>query len=74
MYPEHVDWTVTEYLLAEVVDQLAAANWQRGNAGAKQPGPKPQPMYRPQHNTKKRRSIEDRVRDWKRRHATEGGD
>lgn len=36
-------WTTTDFLLADVVDLLALANYQRG--GAK--GPKPDPVPRP---------------------------
>jgi hypothetical protein len=37
------DWQTDQYLLADIRDQLAAANWQRG--GGK--GPKPKPTPRP---------------------------
>ena len=37
-------WTVTDYLLAAAVDQLAAANWQRQG---KKSAPKPKPIPRP---------------------------
>jgi hypothetical protein len=40
-------WTATEHLLADIWDVLAAANWQRGNAGQKQPGPRPKGYPRP---------------------------
>lgn len=37
-------WTRVEYLLASVVDVLAAANWQRqGKKGAPRPKPLPRP-------------------------------
>lgn len=35
-------WGTTEYLLAHAVDELAAANWQRGGKG-----PRPKPIPRP---------------------------
>lgn len=72
MYPEGANWTVTDYLLAEIIDLLAAGNWQRGNAGAKSPSPKPQPMWRPpppDAPTRPRRSLDERISDWKRRHG-----
>lgn len=69
LYPELAHWTVTDFLLAEIIDLLAAANWQRANAGAKTPSPKPDRMYRPSASEPRpRRTMEDRVRDWKRRH------
>lgn len=37
-------WSVTDYLLASVIDQLATANWQRqGKASARRPKPIPRP-------------------------------
>lgn len=36
-------WTVTDYLLAAVIDTLADANWQRGGCQ----GPRPKPVPRP---------------------------
>lgn len=40
---EHEAWDVSDWLLANVVDLLAAANWQRG--GGK--GARPKPVQRP---------------------------
>lgn len=40
-------WSVTDHLLAAAVDTLVAANWQRGNQGAKTPSPRPKPLPRP---------------------------
>lgn len=50
-------WTVTDFLLAEAVDTLKAANWQRG--GAKQKD-KPEPTPRPSdlRERKKKRASE----------------
>lgn len=42
--PDEVGWGITEYLLAEAVDALRAANWQR--AGDKKK-PRPEPIDRP---------------------------
>lgn len=33
------DWTLEEHLLAAIVDQLAAANWQRGGGKGSRPEP-----------------------------------
>ncbi|MGC4891090.1 hypothetical protein [Micromonospora sp. DT227] len=44
-------WSITDHLLAVVVDLLAGANWQRG--GGK--GPKPKPIKRPDPRAEKRR-------------------
>ncbi|MFF0389680.1 DUF5361 domain-containing protein [Kitasatospora sp. NPDC004615] len=42
-------WTATEYLLADVFDVLAAANWQRtGDKSAAKPKPYPRPVVRDQ--------------------------
>ena len=41
------EWTVTDWLLAAVVDHVAVANWQRANHGAKHPNPAPRPVPRP---------------------------
>lgn len=40
-------WTLETQLLAAVHDRLSEANWQRGNAGAKSPSRRPQPIPRP---------------------------
>lgn len=40
-------WTYSDHRLADVVDLLNGANWQRGNAGAKSPTPRPKPIERP---------------------------
>lgn len=46
---EYAGWGIAELELAEVIDQLRAANWQRANAGAKpwKRSPFPQRVYRP---------------------------
>lgn len=36
-------WGVTEYLLAQVVDALNGANWQRGGGKGQKPKPTPRP-------------------------------
>lgn len=40
-------WTLETQLLAAMHDRLSEANWQRGNAGAKSPSRRPQPIPRP---------------------------
>lgn len=44
-------WTLETQLLAAVHDRLSEANWQRGNAGAKTPSKRPQPIPRPGVNS-----------------------
>lgn len=40
-------WTLDAQLLAGIHDRLCEANWQRGNAGAKHPSARPNPIPRP---------------------------
>lgn len=40
-------WTLETQLLAAMHDRLSEANWQRGNAGAKSPSRRPDPIPRP---------------------------
>lgn len=47
MHGKDVLWGLSEHLLAEAIDVLALANWQRSNAGKRTPGPKPKPIPRP---------------------------
>ncbi len=39
-----LQWTVTDYLLATVVDLLAGANWQRSGGKGSRPKPIPRPV------------------------------
>lgn len=48
LHPETSQWGITDYLLAEAIDTLRGANWQRANAGSKSPKPMPPPMHRPE--------------------------
>jgi hypothetical protein len=75
MDPEGAGWDVDSYLLANVADLLAAGNWQRGNAGAKTPSEKPRPMYRPADPAapRVRKSLDQRVLEWKARHCGHEG-
>ena len=43
------DWTLDQYMLAVIIDQLAGIIWQNGNANVKQgkQTKKPQPIPRP---------------------------
>lgn len=40
-------WTLDRMLMALIADYLAVANWQRGNAGKKNPPPAPRQIDRP---------------------------
>jgi len=44
VHGEAAAWGATEHLLANVIDLLAIANWQRGG---KKAGPRPKPIQRP---------------------------
>lgn len=63
-------WTATDYLLANVIDVLQNANWQRG-ADPKKPGPLPSPFPRPGETERKQAEAEDRAAQWRR--DKEGG-
>jgi hypothetical protein len=71
MDPEGSGWNVEAYMLAHVADLLAAGNWQRGNAGSKNPTQRPKPVPRPVAPTApaRRRTHDERVADWKARHC-----
>lgn len=60
------DWTVHEYLLADLFDALALANWQR-TGDAKAAHPKPYP--RPHEATTREGVIERRAREFRDRQA-----
>ena len=69
MLGEHADWTLTDHLLAIVIDHLAAANWQRGGGKSKRPKPIPRPGV---HDPDARRfgttvSLEEARRKWPRK-------
>lgn len=79
MYPnlaEQYEWGITDYLLANLIDLTAAANWQRENAGLtkeQRPSPRPKPMYRPGVSSS-RKTMEQREIEWaarKRKHEAE---
>lgn len=50
LHGEAARWGVTDYLLANAVDALQGANWQRG--GGK--GSRPKPVHRPDPRAEKR--------------------
>lgn len=53
--PEHIEWTLTNHLLATAVDALHGGNWQRGGGKAAN---KPKPIPRPgveSHTVKRHR-------------------
>lgn len=65
------NWTTETYLLANVVDLLQGANWQRGGGKGRKPQPVPRPRnaaeVREQRERMKR--MEARHREWQaRRH------
>ncbi len=64
-------WGVTDYLLANIADLLAGANWQRQNAGASSHSPKPDPVPRPGTDSKPKGLPSGALRDWARRHGQE---
>jgi hypothetical protein len=45
--PEWADWGRQNYQLAEIVDALNAANWQRSHS-KENPVPRPEPSWRPE--------------------------
>ncbi|MFJ8231748.1 hypothetical protein ACIQ9E_17590 [Streptomyces sp. NPDC094448] len=45
---EVAEWSVTDYLLAAVVDHLAAANWMYVCVNSEDPPAQPEPVPRPQ--------------------------
>ncbi len=45
--PEWADWGRQNYQLAEVIDALRAANWQRSHS-KEHPVPQPEPSWRPE--------------------------
>ncbi|WP_408647521.1 hypothetical protein [Streptomyces geranii] len=50
MHGEQADWSVTDHLLAAVVDQLAVANWMFATVNRDEdtdPAPYPEPLPRP---------------------------
>lgn len=58
-------WSTTEYMLANVVDALNAANWQRAGKG-----PRPKPVKRPEgasghsYGTKKPVATQQQILDY----------
>lgn len=59
-YPE-VQWTESEYLLANIFDAVNIANWQRANTGVKKTkqSKPPEPLDRPGKRKKKLEKIND---------------
>ncbi|NED87106.1 hypothetical protein G3I76_44355 [Streptomyces sp. SID11233] len=59
---EAADWTVTDYLLAAVVDHLAAANWMFSvvnGDGESDPPEQPVPVPRPGDSAERKQRDED---------------
>jgi hypothetical protein len=50
VHGEQADWTITDHLLAAVIDQLAVANWMFATVNRDEdtePAPYPEPVPRP---------------------------
>lgn len=64
--PEEGEWALETLLLAEAVDTLRVANWQRGGAKKKDfPKPIPRPGIEPDAVTYGREAVPiDRMADW----------
>lgn len=68
LHGEVADWTVTDHLLACVIDALHVANWQRvGDKNAPRPKPLPRPGQQQRDEHLRQRLLEHR-----RRHRKEG--
>lgn len=64
------DWSPTEYLLADVFDVLALANWQRvGDKDAQ----KPKPYPRPGETKRREDDLRAKALAMRRRNRTRGG-
>jgi len=50
-------WRLEHYLLAAILDSLAAANWQRGGGKGKRPKPTPRPGVGPERVIKKKSRL-----------------
>lgn len=57
---EMAAWSVGDFLAAQIVDLLAAANWQRGGGKGSRPKPVPRPDPKRQQ---RRRDYERRLRN-----------
>lgn len=75
--PEFIGWTVDSFLLAQVIDTLQAANWQRGGD---EHTPRPKPFPRPgdvdkdaEFTEHKRRVMERKIAERRQQRALEGG-
>lgn len=68
-------WRVTDYLLANVADQLAGANWQRGGGKGRRPQPLPRPRSAVEQRARKREMerMAAKHADWKKRRKVSGG-
>lgn len=75
-----VAWGVTDYLLANVVDQLAGANWQRGGGKGRRPKPLPRPKSEQEARERRERMARgmERMRakhaEWVERKGLERGE
>lgn len=66
MNPGEADWTLSTLLLAEVVDSLRIATWQRGGGKKKDyPKPVPRPGITPDSTTYGKGAVSmDQIADW----------
>lgn len=67
MYPDEYGWGLPEQLLAAVVDELAIANWQRGQGKRTDyPKPIPRPGVRDEESTTYGKGAvpTDEIADW----------
>ena len=80
VHGEAAVWTVTDHLLAALIDVGQGANWQRAGGKAKRPDPFPRPTVAKQDRkvlegeelAKKLKALEVRARERKRRAVTDG--
>lgn len=66
LYPEEHEWNLTSLLLAEVVDAVRVANWQRGSGKrADYPKPIPRPGVTPESTTYGKGAVPiDEMAEW----------
>lgn len=77
MLGEEAPWDLTDHLVADVIDVLQGANYQRGRIAGAKGGDKPKPVRRPnphramrkKEQQQKRGDIGRRIKERARRHA-----
>jgi hypothetical protein len=75
IHGEKALWGTTDYLLAAVVDNLAAANWQRGGGKGQRPKPLQRPKSAQEIRAKRQRmqAMERKNADWRKRNGVKRG-